>query len=189
MQQTKKKIILSITGASGSIYAKKLVDSFVKFKAQIDNVAVVFSENAVEVWKHEIGEEELKNIPFTIYKKNDFSAPFASGSSDYNLNIVAPCSMGTLARISNGISNDLITRTADVFLKERRKLILLIREMPFSLIHIKNMEKITLAGGIICPAIPSFYSKPKSIEDLTQTVIDRILDLSSFEIDTFRWSK
>jgi len=101
--------------------------------------------------------------------------------------IIIPCSMGTLGRIANGISSDLITRAADVILKERRKLICVARETPYNLIHIKNMETITLAGGIICPATPSFYSQPKTIEDVASTVVDRVIDLAGFKLESFRW--
>ena len=103
--------------------------------------------------------------------------------------IVYPCIIGTLARIANGVSDDLVTRAADVILKERRKLILMVRDSPFNLIHIKNMESVTLAGGIICPASPSFYSRPTTIEEVAATVVDRALDLAGFDIDTFRWGK
>lgn len=196
MQKNKKKFILAVTGASGALYAKQLIESFSLYENQIDEVGIVFSSNALDVWKHEIGEIEIQNYltsegsnsKFRIFDKNDFTAPFASGSAKYETMIVAPCSMGTMSRIANGISNDLITRAADVILKERRKLILLLREMPFNLIHIENMKSITLAGGIICPAIPSFYSKPQTIEQLTQTVVDRVLDLAGFEIETYRWN-
>jgi 4-hydroxy-3-polyprenylbenzoate decarboxylase len=95
--------------------------------------------------------------------------------------------MGTLGRIATGTSSDLITRAADVILKERRKLICVARETPYSLIHIKNMEAITLAGGIICPATPSFYSQPKTIEEVAETVVDRVLDLAGFDIKSYRW--
>jgi 4-hydroxy-3-polyprenylbenzoate decarboxylase len=101
--------------------------------------------------------------------------------------IIIPCSMGTLGRIAQGSSNDLITRAADVVLKERRKLICVVRETPYNLIHIRNMETLTLAGGIICPATPSFYSKPQTIEAVAATVTDRVLDLAGFDISTFRW--
>jgi 4-hydroxy-3-polyprenylbenzoate decarboxylase len=101
--------------------------------------------------------------------------------------IIAPCSMGTLGRIASGVSNDLITRAADVVLKERRRLICMIRDTPYNLVHIRNMETVTLAGGIICPATPSFYSKPASIEAVAATVTDRILDLAGLDIKTFRW--
>jgi 4-hydroxy-3-polyprenylbenzoate decarboxylase len=103
--------------------------------------------------------------------------------------IIIPCSMGTLGRIASGISNDLITRSADVMLKERRKLICVVRDTPYNLIHIRNMETVTLAGGIICPATPSFYSRPKTIEEVAATVVDRVLDLAGFDIKTFRWGK
>ena len=116
-------------------------------------------------------------------------APFASGSGDYNIMIIVPCSMGTLGRIAAGISGDLISRAADVVLKERRKLICVVRETPYNLIQLRNMESVTLAGGIICPATPSFYSKPKTIEELAATVIDRVLDLAGIKIDTYRWGK
>ena len=103
--------------------------------------------------------------------------------------IVVPCSMGTLGRIASGVSDDLIARAADVILKERRKLILMVRDTPYNLIHIKNMETVTLAGGIICPATPSFYSKPKTMEAVAATVVDRILDLSGLNIESYRWGK
>ena len=115
-------------------------------------------------------------------------APFASGSAKYNIMVICPCSMGTLARIASGISNDLISRAADVILKERRKLILVTRDTPLSLIHINNMKTITEAGGIILPASPSFYSKPKTFEELAATVVDRIIDMIGLEQKTFRWN-
>jgi len=125
----------------------------------------------------------------TYFHKNDFTAPFASGSGQYDTMIIAPCSMGALGRIAHGISNDLITRAADVVLKERRKLICVVRETPYSLVHIKNMELVTLAGGIICPATPSYYSLPRTIDELAATVTDRVLDLAGFDIKSFRWGK
>src|SRR5690606_24610953 len=128
-----------------------------------------------------------KNYPFPFYSKNDFSAPFASGSAQYDTMIIAPCSMGTLGRIAGGVSSDLISRAADVILKERRKLICVIRDTPYNLIHIRNMETVTLAGGIICPATPSFYSNPTTIEEVVSTVADRVLDLAGLDIRAFRW--
>ena len=114
-------------------------------------------------------------------------APFASGSARYDTMIVCPCSMGLLARIAHGFSADLTTRAADVILKERRKLIVVPREAPFNLIHLNNMKIITEAGGIICPATPSYYSKPQTIEELAATVVDRVLDLAGFDLKSFRW--
>ena len=124
-----------------------------------------------------------------FYEQNDFNAPFASGSGQYNTMIIIPCSMGTVGRIASGISNDLITRAADVVLKEKRRLICVLRDTPYNLIHIRNMETVTLAGGIICPATPSFYSKPTTIEEVASTVVDRVLDLAGIDIKTYRWGK
>jgi 4-hydroxy-3-polyprenylbenzoate decarboxylase len=134
-----------------------------------------------------LGNNDFDNLNLPVYSKYDFSAPFASGSGKFDTMIIIPCSMGTLGRIATGTSSDLITRAADVVLKERRKLICVARETPYNLIHIKNMETITLAGGIICPATPSFYSQPKTIEEVASTVVDRVLDLAGFEINSFRW--
>lgn len=184
-----RRIVLAVTGASGSIYASLLMDRMLSIKEQWSDFSLVFTENAKEVWKTELGNESFNEKGLKIYSKNDFNAPFASGSGQYDTMIIAPCSMGTLGRIASGISNDLITRAADVVLKERRKLICMARETPYNLIHIRNMEAITLAGGIICPATPSFYSLPKTVEEVAATVTDRILDLAGFDISTFRWGK
>ena len=183
------KIVLAITGASGSIYAKLLLEKLLMLKDQWEQLSVVMTENAKFVWDTELENTDYKGYDVPFYSQQDFSAPFASGSGNYNTMIIAPCSMGTLGRIATGMSNDLITRAADVILKERRKLICMVRDTPYNLIHIRNMETVTLAGGIICPATPSFYSKPKTIEQLAATVTDRILDLAGFRINTFRWGK
>lgn len=185
----KHKLVIGFTGASGAIYSKVLLDKLSKLNRQIDEVGVILSDNAKIVWEYELGNTNFKKIPFKIYGKKDFNAPFASGSAKYNTMIVCPCSMGTMGRIAAGVSDDLMTRSADVILKERRRLILIVRETPYNLIHIKNMETITLSGGIICPASPSFYSKPNDFEELAATVIDRALDLAGFNIDCFRWEK
>jgi len=185
----KLKIVVAITGASGSIYAKVLIDSLVKLKDQIEEVGIVMSNNAKDVWKYELNNELYKNYPITFYEKNNFFAPFASGSSKFNVMIVCPCSMGTLARIAHGISDDLITRSADVMLKERRKLILVTRESPLNIIHINNMKTITEAGAVICPASPSFYSRPNDMEELAKTVTNRVIDLCGLTQDSFRWGE
>lgn len=183
------KIVIAITGASGSIYAKVLLDKLAALNTQIAQVGIVMSKNAKEVWETELGNTDYNNYPFNYFEKFDFNAPFASGSAGYNTMIVAPCSMGTLGRIAAGISDDLITRAADVVLKERRKLILMVRETPYNLIHIKNMETVTLAGGIICPATPSFYSRPTTIEQAAATVVDRVIDLAGLKQDSYRWGE
>ena len=181
------KIVIAISGASGAIYPKLLLDKLMVVKEQWKEVGIVMSNNAKTIWQQELGNEDYKNYPVNFYEKNDFNAPFASGSAKFNTMIVCPCSMGTLGRIANGLSDDLTTRAADVILKERRKLILVLRETPYSLIHIKNMEQVALAGGIICPATPSYYSKPQTLEEVASTVVDRVLDLAGIDLKTFRW--
>jgi len=187
MKMNKQKIIIGITGASGAIYANVLLQKLEAANALFEKVGVVMSDNAKTVWEQELGNDSYKNFPFTFYEKNDFNAPFASGSAQYNTMIICPCSMGTMGRIAAGISNDLITRAADVILKERRKLILVTRDTPLHLIHINNMKTITEAGGIICPACPSFYSHPSDFTQLAATVVDRVLDLCGIETDAYRW--
>jgi 4-hydroxy-3-polyprenylbenzoate decarboxylase len=181
------KIVIAITGASGSIYAKILLDKLLTLKDQWQELAVAMSDNAKEVWKTELDNTDYENYPVNYYTTKDFTAPFASGSGQFNIMIIIPCSMGTLGRIASCVSNDLITRAADVILKEKRKLICVVRDTPYNLIHIRNMETVTLAGGIICPATPSFYSKPKTLEDMASTVVDRALDLAGINIKTYRW--
>ncbi len=182
-----RKIAVAVTGASGSIYARQLLQKLVAIKNQWEELSLVMSGNAREVWSTELAEESWKDFPVRLFTTNDFSAPFASGSGRYDTMIIIPCSMGTLGRIATGVSGDLITRAADVILKERRKLILVVRETPYNLVHIRNMETITMAGGIICPATPSFYSRPQTIEEVAATVVDRVMDLAGLEIPTFRW--
>ena len=188
MSTTKHKIVVAITGASGAVYAKVLLDKLVQLQDQIEEVGVILSDNAKIVWEYELGNTDYEKLPFKIFDKKDFNAPFASGSAKFKTMVVCPCSMGTMGRIAHGVSDDLLTRSADVILKERRKLILVARETPLSLIHIENMRTVTLAGGIICPATPSFYSKPKDFEALAATVVDRVIDLCGLEIDSYTWN-
>ena len=182
-----RKIVVGVTGASGSVYASRLLKKLTSLPKV--ETALVMSDNARQVWELELGNTDYKDLKLKTYDKKDFMAPFASGSSSYDTLIVCPCSMGTLGRIAQGISNDLLTRAADVMLKERKRLILVPRETPYNLIHIRNLETVTLAGGIICPASPSFYSQPKSFEELADTVVDRLLDLSGLKIKTYRWKE
>jgi 4-hydroxy-3-polyprenylbenzoate decarboxylase len=184
-----KKIVVAIGGSSGSIYAKVLLDRLKMLEKQIQKVGVVMSDNAKLNWQLELGNKDFDKYPFDFYDKNNFMAPFASGSAKYETMIICPCSMGILGRIATGISNDLTTRAADVILKERRRLILVPRDTPYSLIHINNMKIITEAGGIICPASPSFYSHPKNFEELAATVVDRIIDLAGLDLATYRWGE
>ena len=186
---TKRKIVVAITGASGSIYAKLLLEKLQHLGPQINELAIVMSDNAKQVWQFELDNTDYDQLPHKIYAKHDFMAPFASGSARFDTMVIIPCSMGTLGRIASGISDDLITRAADVILKERRKLILVARDTPLNLIHIRNMQTVTEAGGIICPAVPSFYSKPKTVEELAMTVVNRVIDLIGLEHDSYRWSE
>jgi 4-hydroxy-3-polyprenylbenzoate decarboxylase len=183
------KIAVAVTGASGSIYAKVLLEKLQQLKEQVAEVGVIWSANAYTVWEHELGNKGYQNIPFKVWDKNDFMAPIASGSSSYNALIICPCSMGTLGRIAGGISNDLVTRAADVMLKERRKLVCVVRETPYNLIHLRNMTAVTEAGGIICPATPSFYSKPATPEEIAYTVVQRALQLAGMETGGYKWGE
>ena len=181
------KIAIGITGASGSIYAKVLLDTL----CAIPNVetAVVMSKNAKDVWLWELGNTGYDNYNVKFYEPHNFMAPFASGSSTYQALVIVPCSMGTLGRIAAGVSDSLVTRAADVMLKERRKLICVVRESPYNLLHINNMRTITEAGAIVVPATPSFYSLPKSFEELAKTVTDRVVGLLGLPLDTYKWGE
>jgi len=185
----KRKIVIAVTGASGSVYADLLLRKLEQIKDQLAELSLVMTTNAREVWKIELDNENYNGYKVKQYSQQDFNAPFASGSGQYDTMIIIPCSMGTLGRIASGISNDLISRAADVVLKERRKLICVLRDTPYNLIHIRNMEAITLAGGIICPATPSFYSKPTTIEEVAATVVDRVIDLAGLQNESYRWGK
>ncbi len=189
LSKENRKIVLAITGASGSIYAFKLLGRLHELQAPVKEIAVIFSDTGKEIWEAEIGSKFHDEGSAKEYDNKTFYAPFASGSSQYDTMIICPASMGTIGRIANGTSDDLIARAADVMLKERRRLIIVPREAPYSLIHINNMKNLTLAGAIICPATPSFYSNPKTIDDLVMTVVDRIIDLAAFDSNGFRWMK
>lgn len=185
----KHKIAVAVTGASGSIYAKVLLTKLAKMTDQVAEVGVVMSNNAKDVWQYELGNKDYENLPFTFYEKTNFFAPFASGSSSYSALIICPCSMGTLGRIAAGVSDDLVTRAADVMLKERRKLVCVVRDTPYNLIHLNNMKTVTEAGGIIAPASPSFYSRPQTFDELAATVVDRVIDLVGLKQETYRWNE
>jgi flavin prenyltransferase len=182
-----RKIVVAITGASGSLYASLLIEKLLSIHSQWENVSIVMTKNAHQVWETELGSQSYKDFPLEVYETDNFNAPFASGSARYDTMIIIPCSMGSLGKIAAGVSSDLISRAADVILKERRKLICVIRDNPYNLIHIRNMETVTLAGGIICPASPSFYSKPATIKEVVSTVVDRVIDLAGFDLKSFRW--
>jgi flavin prenyltransferase len=187
MDSRERKIILAITGASGAVYAKFLLEKLCSSQSRPAEVAVIFSETAREIWEAETGVQFVASWPAKEYDNKKFNAPFASGSAHYDTMIICPASMGTMGRIAGGTSDDLIARAADVILKEKRRLIIVPRETPYNLVHINNMRSLTLAGAVICPATPSFYSNPRSVNDLVMTVVDRITDLAGFESNGFRW--
>ncbi len=167
------RILVAITGASGLEYARRLVSVLKQMKSQGIDTRVVVSSGARKVAKAEDGTSLL---PKSDYDEFDFSCPYASGSNPADVVVVIPCSLKTLGEIANGVGSNLINRAAEVALKERKKLILVVRETPYSLITIKNMERVTLAGGVILPATPGFYGKPKRIEDLIDFIVARTLD-------------
>lgn len=181
------KLVVAVSGASGSIYAKVLLDTLQRIKHADDDIQLVWSDNAKDVWVQETGYTSYRDYSFPVREKNDFYAPFASGSAGFDAMIICPCSMGIVARIAAGVSNDLMTRAADVMLKERKKLVCVVRETPYNLIHLRNMTALTEAGGIICPASPSFYSKPATMEELAATVTNRALHLAGISVPAYRW--
>lgn len=189
MVMNRRKIIVAVTGASGAVYAVKLLERLRTLPEPPAETAVIFTSNAEEIMLYETGTPFIPAGNEKLWNNNDFNAPFASGSSTYDTMIICPASMGMVGRIAHGVSDDLITRAADVMLKERRRLILVPRETPYGLIHITNMKLLTEAGAIICPATPSFYSRPQTIDQLVMTVIDRIISLAGFAIDTYRWNE
>ncbi len=190
MKNKKIQILIAITGASGSIYAKSLLQKLQILQNNNNfEVSLVFSEMGKQVCRHELGDFFIAELVFKIFDNSNFNAGFASGSSPADIMIIIPSSMGTLGRIAHGYSDSLITRAADVCLKERKKLILVTRESPLNLIHIKNMELISLSGGIIFPASPSFYSNPNNIDELVDNVTNRLLDLIEIKTDYKRWGE
>ena len=186
------KVVVGITGASGAPYARRLLevlDRCVKQRGDLE-VAVCISSTASEVWSLECGGDLRESIPFPIWDLRNYRAPFASGSAGWNAMAIVPCSMGTVGRIAHGISDTLLTRTADVMLKERRKLIVVPRETPLSLIHLENLTAIARAGADVIPAMPSFYGKPKTLDDLVNTVVARVVDhLGIGEAIAPRWGE
>jgi 4-hydroxy-3-polyprenylbenzoate decarboxylase len=183
------KIIVGVTGASGSVYACRLLQRIGLLQQEITECGVVFSKSAESVIDYELKLKPQDLTLFKIYDNSDFFAPFASGSANYDIMIICPCSMGTLGRIAHGYSNDLLSRTADVMLKEKKKLIIVPREMPYNLIHIENFKILASSGAIICAASPSFYSNPQNMNQLVDTVIDKILKLAGFSIHSFEWGE
>ena len=169
------KIVVGVGGASGSPYAKRLLD-FLAREGPAAGVSVdlVFTTTARQIWAHEIGSPP--DYPFRTWKNQDLTAPFASGSAAYDAMAIVPCSAAGLARVAYGVSSDLMGRAADVMLKERKRLVLLLRETPISLIHARAIAQAVEAGAFVMPASPSFYSRPTTIDALVDPVVSRVLD-------------
>ncbi len=182
----KRKIVIGITGASGAPYAKRVLDVLAERRQKNGDVeiAACLSQTAPEVWALECGgdvREHLASLDIPCFGLRDYRAAFASGSAGWHAMIVVPCSMGTVARIAHGISDNLLTRAADVMLKEKRTLIVVPRETPLSVVHLENLTALARAGATVVPAMPSFYGKPETIADVLDTVVARVLDHAQVE--------
>lgn len=182
------KVVVGITGATGTIYGYRLLEELKR--RSLDPITIV-TKVGLEILRMENGRgrEDLEGFG-EVYDNSDLMAPTASGSCRFDALVVSPCSMKTLAEVANGVSSSLIARTADVALKERRKVILVTRETPLSMVHIRNMMRATSAGAIVMPACPGFYHSPKTIDDLVGYVVGKILDQLGIENDLFkRWGE
>jgi 4-hydroxy-3-polyprenylbenzoate decarboxylase len=180
------KVVVGLTGASGAVYGYRLVEKLHGAKAEL---LIIVSDIALSILKDEvgIGKDRLSKYG-RVYGNGEMMAPTTSGSFQFDAMVVAPCSMKTLACIANGISSTLIARTADVALKERRKLVLVTRETPLSLVDIRNMEKAAEAGAVILPACPGFYHRPKTVEGLVDHIIGKVFDQLGIKHNLFkRW--
>jgi 4-hydroxy-3-polyprenylbenzoate decarboxylase len=180
----KRKIVVGITGASGAPYARRLL-AVLRQKPEIE-VGVCVSRTAQEVWALECGGDLREAVGGPVWGTNDYKAPFASGSAGWHAMAVVPCSMGTAARIAHGISDTLLSRAADVILKEKRTLVVVPRETPLSLVHLENLTKLARAGAVVLPAMPSFYAKPVTLDDAIDTVVGRVLDHLGVQHDLLR---
>jgi 4-hydroxy-3-polyprenylbenzoate decarboxylase len=186
-EQKSKKIVIGITGASGIAYGVRLLEILRELNIETHLIISKAGELTRE-YELEISSKELKAKADYVHSNQDLAACLSSGSFHIDGMIIAPCSMKTLAEIANGITNGLLSRTADVMLKERKKLVLLTRETPLNLIHIKNMLAVTEAGGIVMPPAPALYTKPKSIDEMINYTCVRCLDLFDIRIkDKHRW--
>lgn len=193
-----QSVVIGVTGASGAIYAQRLLRAVVR---QVEIVHFTMSQRGAQVFNYELGLDlSLKNFDpepllgfrpanLRFWHPADLNAPFASGSAAADAMVIVPCSMSKVSVIAQGYSEDLLARAADVALKERRTLILVPRETPFSLVHLRNLTAVTEAGAVVMPAMPSFYQLPKTVDDVVDTVVHRIVDHLGHAIpDSARWA-
>jgi 4-hydroxy-3-polyprenylbenzoate decarboxylase len=179
-----KKVVVGITGASGAPYARRLLELLC---ARHDlEVGVCASQAAHDVWRLECGADLKESVSAPVWGARDYRAPFASGSAGWHAMAIVPCSMGTAARVAHGISDTLLTRAADVMLKEKRTLVVVPRETPLGIVHLENLLLLARAGALVLPAMPSFYGQPKTLSDAIDTVVGRILDHLGVEHDLLR---
>jgi 4-hydroxy-3-polyprenylbenzoate decarboxylase len=189
--------VIGITGASGSIYGVRLIQELASRKHHID---IVITPAGKQVMKEELGVKDFEKIDrlglfkikgnIKIWENDDFEAPFMSGSNAPEAVVIIPCSVGKLSAIANGISSNLLERMADVAIKERKQLILVVRETPLSLIHLENMVKVARAGAQILPAMPAFYHQPKKIDDIVNFIVGKVLNLLKIDHQLFKgWRK
>ena len=181
------KIIVAVTAASGSIYARLVLEQLIA-SSQVERIALILSEHASEVVAHE-GEHLPESEKVEVMDNHAMFSSVASGSAQWDAMVVVPSSMGTVGRVAAGISQTLIERAADVMLKERRRLIFVVRETPYSLIHLRNMTMLTEAGAIILPASPSFYSHPQSIDEVAMTVVERVVAHIGIDSPRYEWGE
>lgn len=181
------KVVVAITGASGGIYARLCLEQLLA-SSEVEQVALIVSQTAAEVLRLE-GVTLPQSEKIVRYANDDMFSAVASGSAGYDTMVVVPASMGSVGRIASGVSLSLIERAADVMLKERRRLIVVVREAPYSLIHLRNMTTLTEAGAIILPASPSFYSHPQTLEDAAMTIVERIIAHLGISQPHFEWGK
>lgn len=181
-----KRIIVAVTGASGSIYARLLCEKLAE-SDQAGEIALITTRNGEAVMHLEDRTDWLTSPRFTRFANDDLFAAPASGSADYDAMVVIPCSMGMIGRLASGSSNDLVSRAADVMLKERKTLILVPREAPWHTIHLRNLTALSECGAVVCPAAPSFYSKPETVERLCNTLTERIVSLLGIDSPHFQW--
>lgn len=179
------KVIVAITGASGGVYALQTLQQLLA-AAEVEQIALIVSTTAHEVLRFE-GVTLPKSEKIVRYSNDDMFAAVASGSAEYDAMVVVPASMGSVGRIAAGVSSSLIERAADVMLKERRRLVMVVRETPYSLIHLRNMTSLTEAGAVILPASPSFYSHPATLDDAVMTVVERIVAHVGIKAPHYEW--